>query len=68
MRLARNLLAQLTGLLFKCLVDALFYTIRVPEAERHDSAMKRNLEALSAELKIWDGYLKVPLQQSDRHD
>lgn len=49
-----------------CLANALMYTMRVPEGERHDSAIKRNNEALSAELKIWDGYLKVPLQLSDR--
>lgn len=52
-------LPQLTGLFFKCLADALLYNWRVPEAERHDSAMKRHQEALQAELTTWEGYLQV---------
>ncbi|KAJ8267275.1 hypothetical protein COCON_G00124470 [Conger conger] len=36
------------------LIDVLYYTWRVPEAERHDSAVKRNREALSAELQLWE--------------
>lgn len=30
----------------------------MPEGERHDSAIKRNREALSAEIKLWEGYLE----------
>ncbi|XP_030644276.1 glutathione S-transferase A [Chanos chanos] len=40
------------------LADLAQYTMRVPEAERHDSAVKRNREALAAELQIWEGYLQ----------
>ncbi|MBN3314642.1 GSTA transferase, partial [Atractosteus spatula] len=40
------------------MADAIFYTWRVPEAERHDSALKRNREALAAELRIWEGYFQ----------
>lgn len=39
--------------------DVLFYYWLVPEAERQDSAIKRNKEALTVELKLWEGYLKV---------
>ncbi len=28
------------------------------EEERHDSALKRKEEALSTELKLWEGYLQ----------
>lgn len=62
-----QLLAQLTGVFVKCLAD-LFYTMMVPEEEKHDSAVKRKNEALVAELKLWEGYLKVPLQQSEPAD
>ncbi|RVE66403.1 hypothetical protein OJAV_G00106910 [Oryzias javanicus] len=44
--------------LFQKLADVLFYTWRVPEAERHDSAVKRNTEALKQEIQTWEGYLK----------
>lgn len=37
--------------------DVLYYHWKVPEGERHDSAIKRNKEALTAELKMWEGYL-----------
>ncbi|XP_070840046.1 glutathione S-transferase A-like [Chaetodon trifascialis] len=41
--------------------DFLYYNWRVPEEERHESAQKRNKEALIAELKLWEGYLdKAP--------
>lgn len=30
----------------------------VPEGERHDSAVKRNREALTAEMKLWESYLE----------
>lgn len=30
----------------------------VPEEERHDSAVKRNREGLTTELKLWEGYLQ----------
>lgn len=43
--------------LLQKLADVAFYTWRVPEAERHDSALKRNGEALTAEVKLWEGYL-----------
>lgn len=36
----------------------------MPEAERHDSAIQRNREALAAELKLWEGYLKVTPEHS----
>ena len=39
-------------------VDVIAYNWRVPEAERHDSAFKRNKETLTAELKLWEGYLQ----------
>lgn len=39
-------------------VDCVFYNQRVPECERHDSALKRNKEALTAELRIWEDHLK----------
>ncbi|XP_029023197.1 glutathione S-transferase A-like [Betta splendens] len=40
------------------LADVLYYTWKVPEGERHDSAVKRNREALTAELQLWEGYLQ----------
>ncbi|KAK5855329.1 hypothetical protein PBY51_005436 [Eleginops maclovinus] len=36
----------------------IYYTWFVPEEERHDSALKRNKEALTAELQLWEGYLQ----------
>uniref|UniRef100_A0A3P8U3Y3 Glutathione S-transferase rho n=1 Tax=Amphiprion percula TaxID=161767 RepID=A0A3P8U3Y3_AMPPE len=39
------------------MVDAMYYNFKVPEEERHDSAVQRNKEALTAELKLWEGYL-----------
>ncbi|KAG7500459.1 glutathione S-transferase A-like [Solea senegalensis] len=36
----------------------IYYSWYVPEEERHDSALKRNREALATELKLWDGYLQ----------
>ncbi|MBN3291661.1 GSTA transferase, partial [Polypterus senegalus] len=50
--------------MFECLTlqqklgEVVYYTWLVPENERHDSAVKRNLEALCTELKLWEGYLK----------
>uniref|UniRef100_A0A665TCZ7 Glutathione S-transferase rho n=1 Tax=Echeneis naucrates TaxID=173247 RepID=A0A665TCZ7_ECHNA len=44
-------LSQKTG-------DVIYYNWKVPEGERHDSAVKRNKESLSAELKLWEGYLQ----------
>ncbi|XP_040908933.1 glutathione S-transferase A [Toxotes jaculatrix] len=38
--------------------DVIYYNWKVPEGERHDSAVKRNREALSAEIKLWEGYLQ----------
>ncbi|XP_069555232.1 glutathione S-transferase A-like [Brachyistius frenatus] len=40
------------------MVDVIYYTWKVPEGERHDSAVKRNREALAAEVKLWEGYLQ----------
>ncbi len=34
------------------------YYNMVPEGEKHDSALKRNKEALTAEVKLWEGYLQ----------
>ncbi|XP_070840049.1 glutathione S-transferase A-like isoform X2 [Chaetodon trifascialis] len=43
------------------MADFLYYNWRVPEEEKHESAQKRNKEALIAELKLWEGYLdKAP--------
>ncbi|XP_026011888.1 glutathione S-transferase A-like [Astatotilapia calliptera] len=39
--------------------SVIYYNLRVPEGERHDSAIKRNKEALTAELKLWEGYLQA---------
>ncbi|XP_037651520.1 glutathione S-transferase A-like [Sebastes umbrosus] len=38
--------------------EVIYYTWKVPEDERHDSAIKRNKEALTAEIKLWEGYLQ----------
>ncbi|XP_030644272.1 glutathione S-transferase A [Chanos chanos] len=35
-----------------------YYEYFVPEGERHDSALKRNKEALTAELQLWENYLQ----------
>ncbi|KAM4539828.1 glutathione S-transferase A-like [Odontesthes bonariensis] len=35
-----------------------YYDFCVPEEERHDSALRRNGEALGTELKLWEGYLQ----------
>lgn len=40
------------------LAAVVFYNWYVPEEERHDSAVKRNKEALITELKLWEGYLE----------
>ena len=39
-------------------VDDITYNWKVPEEERHDSAVKRNRESLTAEIKLWEGYLQ----------
>lgn len=39
-------------------MEALYYNFFVPEGERHASAIKRNQDALTVELKLWDGYMK----------
>lgn len=41
--------------------EVLYYNWKVPEGERHDSAVQRNKEALTAEMKMWEGYLQVRL-------
>ncbi|XP_026886788.2 glutathione S-transferase rho [Electrophorus electricus] len=38
--------------------DALFYERFTPEGERHESALKRNKENLTKELKLWESYLQ----------
>lgn len=48
----------LTNLLEYLLAAVIFYNWYVPEEERHDSALKRNKEALITELKLWEGYLE----------
>ncbi|XP_029299466.1 glutathione S-transferase A-like [Cottoperca gobio] len=40
------------------MATVIYYNWKVPEAERHDSAVKRNREALTAEIKLWEGYLE----------
>ncbi|KAI1902528.1 hypothetical protein AGOR_G00045680 [Albula goreensis] len=40
------------------LTDVLFYNWRVPEAERHESALQRNKEALKTELQLWEQHLQ----------
>ncbi|XP_061086156.1 glutathione S-transferase A-like isoform X2 [Conger conger] len=47
------------------LSDVLYYTWRVPEAERHDSAVKRNREALSAELQLWEQQCALGCPRTD---
>ncbi|XP_063042096.1 glutathione S-transferase A-like [Engraulis encrasicolus] len=39
------------------IVDVVTYTRRVPEEERHDAAVKRNIEGLRTEFGVWEGYL-----------
>ncbi|KAM9385717.1 uncharacterized protein KZ484_007242 [Pholidichthys leucotaenia] len=36
----------------------IYYDWFVPEGERHDSALQRNKESLTTELKLWEGYLQ----------
>ncbi|XP_013765183.1 glutathione S-transferase A-like [Pundamilia nyererei] len=36
----------------------IYYDWYVPEGERHESALKRNKEALVTELKLWESYLQ----------
>ncbi|XP_034455653.1 glutathione S-transferase A-like isoform X2 [Hippoglossus hippoglossus] len=38
--------------------SVVYYEWIVPEEERHDSAVTRHREALTAELKLWEGYLQ----------
>lgn len=46
----------------------IYYDWFVPEEERHDSAVKRNKEALATELKLWEGYLqKVTVYSAHTH-
>uniref|UniRef100_A0A8C8GD65 Glutathione S-transferase rho n=1 Tax=Oncorhynchus tshawytscha TaxID=74940 RepID=A0A8C8GD65_ONCTS len=40
------------------LSNVIYYNYRVPEGERHDSAIKRNKENLAAEIKLWEGYFQ----------
>ncbi|XP_061420710.1 glutathione S-transferase A-like [Lethenteron reissneri] len=48
-------------------VIVIMYTWIVPEAERHESAVTRNKQALGEELKLWEGYLakvcsRIPIE------
>ncbi|XP_052325104.1 glutathione S-transferase rho isoform X8 [Oncorhynchus keta] len=40
------------------LSNVIYYNYRVPEGERHDSAIKRNKENLATEIKLWEGYFQ----------
>ncbi|XP_061672494.1 glutathione S-transferase A-like [Syngnathoides biaculeatus] len=44
--------------LYDKLVAVVYYDYVVPEGERCDSALKRNRQALTNELKLWEGYLR----------
>lgn len=44
-----------------------FYDYYVPEGERHDSALKRNREALATEFKLWEGYLQKVVYEPHTH-
>ena len=46
------------GLACCCSANVIYYEWKFPEGERHDSAQKRHREALTAELKLWEGYLE----------
>uniref|UniRef100_A0A3Q2WG84 Glutathione S-transferase rho n=1 Tax=Haplochromis burtoni TaxID=8153 RepID=A0A3Q2WG84_HAPBU len=47
------------GLTFYDKLNAvIYYDWFVPEGERHESALNRNKEALTTELKLWEGYLQ----------
>ncbi|XP_048449333.1 glutathione S-transferase A-like [Rhincodon typus] len=39
------------------MADYAFYNWRVPEPERHESALARNKAALTSEFTLWEGYL-----------
>lgn len=43
---------------YEKLSAVVYYEWYVPEDERHDSALKRNREALTTELQLWEGYLQ----------
>ncbi|XP_076005818.1 glutathione S-transferase A-like [Genypterus blacodes] len=43
--------------LYEKLNSVIYYNWFVPEAERHESALKRNREVLDTELQLWEGYL-----------
>ncbi|XP_041665970.1 glutathione S-transferase A-like [Cheilinus undulatus] len=43
------------------MASVIYYNYKVPEGERHDSAIQRNRAALKAEIQLWEGYLaKLP--------
>uniref|UniRef100_UPI0037E73296 glutathione S-transferase A-like n=1 Tax=Semicossyphus pulcher TaxID=241346 RepID=UPI0037E73296 len=46
------------------MANVIYYNWKVPEGERHDSAIKRNKEALTAEVKLWEGYLQGTCKDS----
>ncbi|KAM9495527.1 glutathione S-transferase A-like [Clarias gariepinus] len=47
-----------TNTLQQKMYEAMFYTHFVPEPERHETALKRNMENLKTELALWEGYLE----------
>uniref|UniRef100_A0A671U0F2 Glutathione S-transferase rho n=1 Tax=Sparus aurata TaxID=8175 RepID=A0A671U0F2_SPAAU len=50
---------MLEGLtLHQKMIDDITYNWKVPEGEKHDSAVKRIRESLTAEIKLWEGYLQ----------
>ncbi|XP_066572096.1 glutathione S-transferase rho [Amia ocellicauda] len=40
------------------MADVIYYTWRIPEAERHESALKRHKEALATEFQLWEEYFQ----------
>uniref|UniRef100_UPI00398EB92D glutathione S-transferase rho n=1 Tax=Pristiophorus japonicus TaxID=55135 RepID=UPI00398EB92D len=38
--------------------SVIYYTWRLPQNERHDSAVERNKKELNTELMLWEGYLE----------
>ncbi|KAM9385716.1 uncharacterized protein KZ484_007241 [Pholidichthys leucotaenia] len=57
--LAQMYQRMLEGLtLYQKMMDTAGYNWKVPEGERHDSALKRLREGLTEEMKLWEGYLQ----------
>ncbi|XP_029938078.1 glutathione S-transferase A-like [Salarias fasciatus] len=50
---------MMEGLVLNEKIDGVsYYKYLVPEGERHESALQRNRDALTTELKLWEGYLE----------